>query len=131
MPGRRNPACEHVAEVADVPVDVFSGVDTILKQEGVELDHTSRPRHVGALVDLRTRTRPHPRRGATLGFGEKRQQRRWEVAAAADAEGRRDLRRDAREGGEWDGREDGSRVCWPIYTSTDRSESLDRRWTVG
>ena len=51
--------------------------------------------------------------------------------AAADAEGRRDLRRDAREGGEWDGRESGSSVCWPIYTSTDRSESLDRRWTVG
>ena len=126
MPGRRNPACEHVAEVADVPVDVFSGVDAILKQEGVELDHTSRPRHVGALVDLRTRrTRPHLRRGAMLGFGEKRQQRRWE--AAADAEGRRDLRRDAREGGESDGREAGSRVCWPIYTSTDRSEPFDRR----
>ena len=50
---------------------------------------------------------------------------------AADAEGRRDLRRDAREGGEWDGREAGSRVCWPIYTSMDRSESLDRRCTVG
>ena len=63
-PGRRNPACEHVAEVADVPVDVFSGVDAILKQEEVELDHTSRPRRAGALVDLRTRrTRPHPRRG--------------------------------------------------------------------
>ena len=44
-----------MAEVADVPVDVFSGVDAILKQEGVELDHTSRPRHVGALVDLRMR----------------------------------------------------------------------------
>jgi len=33
-----------VAEVAGVLVDVFSGVDAILKQEGVELDHTSRPR---------------------------------------------------------------------------------------
>jgi len=86
---------------------------------------------VGALVDLRTRrTRPHPRRGATLGFGEKRQQRRWEPAAAADAEGRRDLRRDAREGGEGDGR-GWPRVYRPIYISTDRSESLDRRWTVG
>ena len=64
---------------------------------------------------------------------EKRQQRRWEAAAAADAEGRRDLRRDAREGGGergWE-REAGPRVCWPIYTSMDRSESLDRRWTVG
>jgi len=36
---------------------------------------------------------------------EKRQQRRWEAAAAADAEGRRDLRRDAREGGKGNGRE--------------------------
>ena len=41
------------------------------------------------------------------------------------------MRRGAKEGGEGDGREAGSRVCWPIYTSTDRSESLDRRWTVG
>ena len=77
-----------MAEVADVPVDVFSGVDAILKQEGGR-------------------------------------------ACGGAAEGRRDLRRVAREGGEGDGREGGPRVCWPIYTCTDRSESLDRRWTVG
>ena len=48
----------------------------------------------------------------------------------ADAVGRRDMRRDAREGGEGDER-GWPRICWPIYTSTNRSESLDRRWTAG
>ena len=39
---------------------------------------------------------------------------RWGVA---DAEGRRDTRRDARERGEGDGRL--ARICWHIYTFMD------------
>ena len=75
---------------------------------------------------LRVRDMRRPRALALLQAARKEGRRRGVV----DAEGRWDLRRDAREGGEDDGR-GWPRVCWPIYTSTDRSESLDRRWTVG
>jgi len=65
---------------------------------------------------------------------ERRERRPAPAAAvaslqAARKEGRRDLRRDARERGKGIG--GWPRVCWCIYTSTDRFESLDRRWTVG
>ena len=50
-------------------------------------------------------------------------------STSGGCEGRRNLRRDARERGKGIG--GWPRVCWRIYTSTDRFESLDRRWTVG